>query len=108
MISLCLLLPTSRQGYCYTSTSEGTDGQQHAWSITDTCGARGEEVLLCTCCVLGEIAMARLFRFTRSTMSTMCRGVLCMGPLSSCWSTGVLTVRARGELYQCLHSCTPT
>ena len=25
MISLGLLLPTSRQGYCYTSTSEGTD-----------------------------------------------------------------------------------
>ena len=27
------------------------------------------------------------------------RGVLCVGPLSSCWSTGVLTVRASGELY---------
>ena len=25
MISLGLLLPTSRQGYCYTSTSEGMD-----------------------------------------------------------------------------------
>ena len=95
MISLGLLLPTSRQGYCYTSTSEGTDigltcvvYHGHVWC------ARGG-VLLCTCCVLGEIAMAKLFRFTRSTMSTMCRGVLCVGPLSSCWSTGVLTVRAR-------------
>ena len=39
--------------------------------------------------------MAKPFRFTRSTMSTMCRGVLCVGLLSSCWSTGVLTVRAR-------------
>ena len=52
--------------------------------------------------------MAKLFRFTRSTMSTMCGGVLCVEPLSLCWSTGVLTVRTRGELYQCLHSCTPT
>ena len=52
--------------------------------------------------------MAKLFHFTRSTMSTMCCGVLYVGPPSSCWSTGVLTVRARGELYQCLHSCTPT
>ena len=59
---------------------------------------------VCVPAASSEIAMARLFRFTRSTMSTMCRGVLYVGPLSSCWSTGVLTVRARGELYQCLHS----
>ena len=52
--------------------------------------------------------MAKLFRIAPSTMSTMCRGVLCVGPPPLCWSTGVLTVRARGELYQCLHSCTPT